>query len=86
MPYLCSADARDDSMAQHSGTRVMIVEDEYFVADRLARDFRQVGARVVGMAPNVTQALSEIHAAPAIEGAVLDLKLADRMSWYSLTW
>lgn len=64
-----------DGVSRFSGMRVMIVEDEYFVADRLARNFRQAGATVVGMAPNVRQALSEIHAAQAIEGAVLDLNL-----------
>jgi len=72
----CSPNCEEFGMARLAGMRVIIVEDEYFVADRLARNFRQAGATVVGMAPTVQQALSEIRAANAIEGAVLDLNLA----------
>jgi DNA-binding LytR/AlgR family response regulator len=54
------------------GRRVLIVEDEYLLAADLARYFKEMGAIVLGPAPSIDAAESEIGRADA---AVLDIDL-----------
>ena len=54
---------------------VLIVEDEYFIADDMARSFRDQGFAVIGPAPSVTAALGLIAGTPDLDGAVLDINL-----------
>jgi CheY-like chemotaxis protein len=55
--------------------RILVVEDEYFLAMELERDLRAAGARVIGPAPSVGQALALIASEPDIDVAVLDVNL-----------
>ncbi|WP_428970223.1 response regulator [Sphingomonas sp. Xoc002] len=59
-----------------AGWRVLIVEDEYFIADDLARAFRRAGAVIVGPAPSLSKATAAI-ALNTIDFAVLDIKLGN---------
>lgn len=57
------------------GCRILIVEDEYMLADELAMELQDAGAHVLGPAGTVDKALAIIAAAPAIDVAVLDVNL-----------
>jgi|SRR5689334_9782749 CheY-like chemotaxis protein len=57
-----------------SGQRVLIVEDEYFLAQDLAEYLNHLGVEVVGPVGTVTDALELLHYAD-IQGAVLDINL-----------
>ena len=56
------------------GTRVLVVEDEFYIADDLARCLKEAGAIVLGPVPSVDRAL-EVIAEEAPDCAVLDLNL-----------
>jgi CheY-like chemotaxis protein len=55
--------------------RVLVVEDEYFIADDMARALERLGAEVVGPVPSREQALALIAAGGRLDAAVLDLNL-----------
>ncbi|QNE32502.1 response regulator [Sphingomonas sp. NBWT7] len=54
--------------------RILIVEDDYFIAHDLANGFEKAGIRIIGPVPSLSQALAilEQH---RIDGAVLDINL-----------
>ena len=60
-----------------TGRRILVVEDEYMIADAMQRGFEDQGAIVVGPAPSVRQALRLLDAAADLDGAVLDMNLGD---------
>lgn len=55
--------------------RVLIVEDDYYVADSLAVALEALGIEVLGPVPTVTAALDLVAQADRIDGAVLDVNL-----------
>jgi ActR/RegA family two-component response regulator len=57
------------------GRRVLIVEDEYLLAQDLSRHFARMGAEVLGPVSNVEAAELQVHFA---EAAVLDIDLDGR--------
>jgi CheY-like chemotaxis protein len=61
-----------------SGRRVLVVEDEFFLADDMAHALRALGAEVSGPVPTSDQALALLAAEP-IDAAVLDMNLKGRM-------
>lgn len=63
------------------GRRILIVEDEYFVADDLATDLRAMGADVLGPVGSVAEAMDLVRANPQLDGAVLDINLHGQMSY-----
>ena len=56
--------------------RILIVEDEYFLADETRQKLEHLGATVVGPAANVEDALRLISSTD-IDGAILDVHLGD---------
>lgn len=54
---------------------ILIVEDEYLLADDLATELRDHGATVVGPAATIEQALALLAENPPLDGAVLDVNL-----------
>jgi len=62
-----------------SGLTVLVVEDEFLVADLLADALDQAGARLVGMAGTLAEALRLAEAAP-LDLAVLDWNLGGERS------
>ena len=57
------------------GRRILVVEDEYMMADDLRRDLEQVGAVVVGPVPSIADALKTLAQEEEIDGAILDVNL-----------
>lgn len=61
-----------------AGRRVLIVEDDYFLASELAATLTWAGAEVVGPVANVRDGLAALDRAPDI--ATLDVQLGDETS------
>jgi DNA-binding response OmpR family regulator len=62
-----------------TGRRVLLVEDDYFIAEEMCSAFVKNGAEVLGPVGEVGEALALISNAGRIDGAVLDIKLHDEM-------
>lgn len=93
LPSACSPVSLPSGLASRGGTtaadapkgvlagrRVLVVEDEYFVADDIARTLERAGAEVVGPAPTLADALAHLDRG-RIAAAVLDLNLRGEMAW-----
>ena len=61
------------------GRRILVVEDDFFVADEVTHGLRRHGAEVVGPAPTVAAALALLDGAAALDGAALDVNLGGEM-------
>lgn len=61
-----------------AGKRILIVEDEYFLADETRQKLKRLGATVVGPAGSVEDAL-RLMASSKIDGAILDVHLGDEL-------
>ena len=55
--------------------RVLVVEDEYFLADDIARSLQTVGAEVIGPVGTQADALAEMEKPESFHAAVLDVNL-----------
>ena len=64
-----------------TGRRILLVEDEYFLADDLRRLFEASGAEVIGPVARVQEALDLVTGTARIDGAVLDINLWDEMAY-----
>lgn len=64
-------------MAERSlrGCRILVVEDEYMLADELEMELGDAGAVVIGPAGTVKDALAFIGSEQRLDGAVLDVSL-----------
>lgn len=63
-----------DASAAFEGRRLLIVEDDYFIATDLAHAAQELGLEVIGPAGSVADALRLIQA-NELHGAVLDIHL-----------
>ena len=61
-------------VAQLSGRRVLVVEDEYYIADDLRRSLSRAGAKIIGPMGSVAQAERALQERD-FDCAVLDLNL-----------
>ena len=61
------------------GARVLIVEDEFFLADDLARALREAGGNPVGPVPTVAEA-EQLLVRERVDAAILDLNLRGEMA------
>ena len=68
--------ATEHEKAAHrlQGRCVLIVEDEYLLADDLARGFSELGIDIIGPVPSLAQAMALVQE-KAIDMAVLDIAL-----------
>lgn len=64
-----------------AGRRVLIVEDDYFIAQDMQRAFEEVGAEVLGPVPSIEEALELIAATSDLTAVLLDINLHDEMSY-----
>ena len=55
--------------------RILVVEDEYLLADELASELTDEGAVVLGPVSNVQDALAMIAEEATLDGAILDVNL-----------
>ena len=60
-----------------AGKRVLVVEDEFFIAEELRRGLEERGVIVLGPVPSVGQAQQLLASAAPIDGAVLDINLQE---------
>lgn len=66
---------------QLAGSRVLIVEDEYYLADDARSALSHVGAEVLGPVATVEEARALIQADPRIDGVLLDVNLRGEMAF-----
>ncbi|WP_210526686.1 response regulator [Rubellimicrobium arenae] len=59
------------------GRRVLVVEDEFLIAEDLCEELQSCGAKVMGPAASVAEALALLDHGPAPDMAVLDIGLED---------
>jgi CheY-like chemotaxis protein len=64
--------------ASSRSARILVVEDEYLLAEALADALTALGAQVVGPVAGLAEAL-DLAADAAIDGAVLDINLRGEM-------
>ena len=62
-----------------NGKRVLVVEDEYFLADDIARALKGLGARVIGPFGDLDEAVLVVDREVAIDAAIMDINLRDEM-------
>jgi CheY-like chemotaxis protein len=62
-----------------AGRNVLVVEDEFLIADEIALAFARFGVKVVGPVPTLERALSVIAGTEHLDGAVLDINLRGEM-------
>jgi CheY-like chemotaxis protein len=67
------------STARTAGRRVLVVEDEYLLANRMVREFAKLGVETVGPAGTIERALDLIQHCEHLDGAVLDIKVRGDM-------
>ena len=61
------------------GRRVLVVEDDYLLAQDLREQLMSWGAEMMGPVASVTEALALVEAGPAPDMAMLDIGLGDEM-------
>jgi CheY-like chemotaxis protein len=62
-----------------AGRRVLVVEDEYFLADDLGNTFRALGAAVAGPVGHIEDALEILRDGGIVDAAVLDVNIGAEM-------
>lgn len=64
-----------------TGRIILLVEDEFFIAEDMACQLEAGGAEVVGPVASVNAAIGLIEQTERIDGAIVDLNLQGVMSW-----
>jgi CheY-like chemotaxis protein len=59
------------------GRRILVIEDEYFLAEDICSVLRDLGADVIGPAGEVEDAIGIVNSGEVIDAAVLDVNLKD---------
>lgn len=67
--------------SQLGGSRLLVVEDEYFLADDARSILSDVGAEVLGPVATVSAARALIGSDPAIDAVLLDVNLRGEMAF-----
>jgi DNA-binding response OmpR family regulator len=62
-----------------TGCRILVVEDEYFLADDLRRELTTLGADVVGPVGDLEEATKLISVNGAVDAAILDINLRNEL-------
>jgi CheY-like chemotaxis protein len=76
------ADTMDPQTARSgplSGCRVLVIEDEYFLADDIVRTLSALGASVVGPFGDLKEATDVVHGDVGIDAAIVDINLRSEM-------
>jgi two-component SAPR family response regulator len=60
-----------------AGRRILVVEDDFNIANAISMAFKANGAEIIGPVGNVRDALALVDNPGQIDGAVLDVKLRD---------
>jgi CheY-like chemotaxis protein len=62
-----------------TGRRILVVEDEYFLADDIGRAFRALGAEIAGPVGHLEDALEILNDGGILDAAVLDVNIRNEM-------
>ena len=60
---------------------VLVVEDDYFIAQDLVAMLQTIGVEVIGPVPNLAQARLICDSADGVQAAILDVNLGGEMVW-----
>lgn len=58
-----------------TGRRILVVEDEYFLADDIGKALRALGAEVAGPVGHIEDAITLLNDGGIFDGAVLDVNI-----------
>ncbi|MBB5866448.1 response regulator [Xanthomonas sp. 3058] len=61
------------------GRRILVVEDDYLLAESLSDLLTEAGVRVIGPVGNVPEALSLVASGYALDGALLDVNVRGQL-------
>ena len=64
-----------------TGQRILLVEDDFYIAEDMACQLEAGGAKVVGPVASVDAAIGLIEQKEPLDGAVVDVNLQGVMSW-----
>jgi len=64
-----------------AGKRILVVEDEPLISENLTDQMTDEGAQVVGPVGTVEDALDIIASTDNLDGAILDIKLMEKISF-----
>jgi DNA-binding response OmpR family regulator len=62
-----------------AGRRVLVIEDEYFLADDIVRALGELGAGIVGPFGDLNDATEAVDREIAIDAAIVDINLRNEM-------
>jgi CheY-like chemotaxis protein len=62
-----------------TGQRILLVEDDYFIAYDLATTLETAGTKVVGPVTSLSEALDLVMRTDRLDGAILDINLQGEM-------
>ena len=57
------------------GLRILVVEDDFLLAEDLRRTLEDFGAIVIGPLPTLSRALAQVENEARLDGAILDINL-----------
>lgn len=58
-----------------TGRRILVVEDEYFLADDIGNALRALGAEIAGPVGHIEDAVAMMHNGGVLDAAVLDVNI-----------
>lgn len=64
-----------------TGRRVLVIEDEYFLADDIVRTLTTLGAGIVGPYGDLDEASDVVDRDIAIDAAIVDINLRNEMAF-----
>ena len=64
-----------------SGRRILVVEDEYFLAEDIVESLKEMGAHIVGPVGELEEATNLVNADAAIDAAVVDVNLRNELAF-----
>lgn len=62
-----------------AGWRVLVIEDEYFIADDIARALASLGAEIVGPIGDLEEAQRVLDTGATVDAALLDINIRNEM-------
>lgn len=75
------SDASQTRPGTLQGCRILVVEDEYMIAQEIADGLSNAGAETLGPLPRISDALRLIETETRIDAALLDVNLGNAAVW-----